>query len=52
MKLRDQTQFKLKAIFIIMLISGMIGILYARLIRYTQPIDLLNEQIELHKASL
>jgi hypothetical protein len=42
MKLRDQTKFKLKAIFITVLISGMIGVLYARLIRYNQPIDLLH----------
>jgi len=41
MKLRDQTKLKLRAILVIVLISGMIGVLYTRLIRYTKPSDLL-----------
>jgi len=40
MKLRDQTKLKLKAILVIVLISGMVGVLYTGLIRYTKPIDL------------
>ena len=41
MKLRDQTKLKLRAILVIVLISGMIGVLYTGLVRYTKPIDLL-----------
>ena len=41
MKLRDQTKSKLKAILVVVLISGMIGVLYAALIQYPKPIDLL-----------
>jgi len=41
-KLGDQIKFKLKAILVVVLISGAIGALYARLISpYTKPIDLL-----------
>ena len=41
MKLRDQTTLKIKAIAITVIVSGAIGMLYAGLLQYSKPIDIL-----------